>query len=306
MMISVIIPVYNAGEYFKKMLECVKRQSYQDMEVILIDDGSTDSSGAICDSIAKKDSRFYVVHQINSGVSAARNNGIKFANGDFITFLDADDEIPSNYIETLVNIQQKTHADIVVCDVVMVQNGEEISRFTHNDTVLNNLQALNFLLSRKKINSGPCAKLIKSKIIGFSRFPQLKVYEDILFIKEIFEKANRVAVTRGTEYRYIQNINGAMSQITKVPSEDIVEATKELVKYIEMHKNLSPECMYITLSHLFQYVQSITKFKDSNEQLFVNKARKLYRNYLKNILKCNAFPWKEKTLFVLFCIGIDI
>ena len=302
-MISVIIPVYNAGEYLKRMLDCVERQSYQDMEVIIVDDGSTDSSGIICDSVAKRDSRFYVVHQKNGGVSVARNNGIKFANGEFITFLDADDEIPSNYIETLVNTQQKTQADIVVCDVVMLQDKEAISRFSNKDAVLNNVQALNLLLSRKKINPGPCAKLIKSNIIGFSCFPLLKTYEDVLFIKDVFDKANRIAVTGQTEYRYIQNDNSAMHQIANIPSEDVIVATKELVMYIEMHKDLSPMCMYITLSHLFQYVKPIIKSQNLDEQLFVNKTRRFYRNHLKNILKCNVFPWKEKVL--LYCLALE-
>ena len=96
-----------------------------------------------------------------------------------------------------------------------------------------------------------------------------------------------------------------MHQITKIPSEDIIVATEELLKYIKNKKELSAECMYITLSHLFQYVLPVLKNNDESVKQFVNQVRKLYRKYLPNILKCRAFPWKEKVVFALFSVGIN-
>lgn len=304
-MVSIIIPIYNAEKSLPALIECILKQTYQNIEVIFINDGSKDNSYSICKKIVASDSRFSVLNQQNNGVSDARNNGLKKAKGEFITFIDADDKIPDYYIEELMDAQKKTKADIVACDVVMVIKGNESSRFTLEDTVLRNDEALELLLTRRNINSGPCAKLIKTEIIGETVFPKLKVYEDILFVKEIFSKANRIAVTNKTEYMYIQNTESAMHKTSKTPSEDIIVATEELARYIEANK-MSDECMYITLSHLFQYVQRMLKDSTSTARDFVKMSRKLYRKYMVNILKCKAFPWKEKVIFVMFCFGIVI
>ena len=185
-MISVIIPVYNAGNRLLYQLECMRRQIYTDFEVLLVDDGSTDGSGAICDAMAAHDARFRVIHQVNSGVSAARNHGMQLAEGSFLTFLDADDEIPADYLKVLSDVQRQTNADVVVCDVVIVQDGKEMRRFTTEDSLLSQTDALNLLLTREKINSGPCAKLMRRSILSEIQFPPLKAYEDIIFVKDVF------------------------------------------------------------------------------------------------------------------------
>ena len=303
-MISVIIPVYNAGNRLLYQLECVRQQVYTDFEVLLVDDGSTDGSGAICDAMAARDARFRVIYQVNSGVSAARNHGMQLAEGSFLTFLDADDEIPADYLKVLADVQRQTNADVVVCDVVIVQDGKEMRRFTTEDSLLSQTDALNLLLTREKINSGPCAKLMRRSILSEIQFPPLKAYEDIIFVKDVFNHAKKIAATEKTEYTYIQNPDSAMHQFAKTPSTDIVLATKELVDFIQKKGGLLPECLYITLSHLFQYVQGIGAAQSDSARLFVKHTRALFRQQLVQILRCSAFPWKEKVLFCLFAMGV--
>lgn len=113
--LSIIVPVYNVEKYICKCLDSILAQTFSDFEVILVDDGSTDASGKICDDYAKKDNRIVVIHRENGGLSAARNTGIKYANGAFIAFVDSDDYIAPNMYETLINVSKETGADIVKC-----------------------------------------------------------------------------------------------------------------------------------------------------------------------------------------------
>lgn len=297
--ITVIIPVYNAEPTLPGCVQAVLDQSHHHLELILVNDGSSDGSGALCDGFACADSRVQVLHQPNSGVSAARNRGLSMATGEFITFLDADDIVPPNYLEVLHDACRD--ADIAVCDVVSIQDGRELVRFTHPDGVLAQREALDFLLTRRKINSGPYAKLFRREVLAGLAFPSLKAYEDILFVREAFCRAERIAVTDRTEYRYIQNPAGAMSGFAKAPSTDIVRATGELLAFIDARTDLSPETFYITASHLMQYVLGAAGHRES--RAFLRESRRLYRRFLGPLLQCPAFPPKEKLVYLLFTCG---
>lgn len=295
--ISVIIPVYNAAATLPATVQAVLMQTYADLELILINDGSTDCSAAVCDSFT--DPRVRVFHQENRGVSAARNLGLSQATGEYITFLDADDIVPPDYLQVLRDACR--NADIAVCDVVSIQDGRELTRFTHPDAVLTQQEALDFLLTRRRINSGPCAKLFRREMLQGLTFPPLKAYEDILFVREAFCRADRIAVTDRTEYRYIQNPAGAMSGFFKAPSADIIRATDALLEFIGSRPELNPDCFYITASHLMQYAIPAAQNPDGKD--FVLQSRKLYRKYWWQLLNCSAFPWKEKITFSLFILG---
>lgn len=297
--ISVVIPVYNAEKTLSTCVEAILEQTYGDLELILVDDGSGDGSGALCDRIAATDSRVRVFHQMNQGVSAARNLGLAKANGEYITFLDADDIVPANYLEILCETCQ--NADIAICDVVSLCGEIELTRFTHQEGLLNQSEALELLLTRRKINSGPCAKLYRRSIVEGLKFPPLKAYEDILFVRDAFCRAEQIAVTDRTEYRYIQNPEGAMSSFGKAPSADIVRASESLLEFIGKRPDLSPKTFYITASHVMQYVQNAVTNPNGGE--FLHHARAFYRRYILQLLRCPAFPWKEKIVYSLFACG---
>lgn len=300
-MISIIIPIYNAERYLRRMLDSVLAQTYTDYECILVDDGSTDGSCHICKEYEDQDSRFFCFIQGDGGVSSARNRGLELAKGDYITFLDADDFIPENYLAELYLACE--NADIAVCDTVIYENGKETLRFTHESACLNGTEAVNFLLSRKHINSGPCSKLFKKEILKDLQFPPLKTYEDILFVLDAFTHAKKIAVTDKTAYHYIQNTNGAMSAMLKEPSADIIIATERILQFISERKNLQPECTYVTVSHLYQYALPLLASQNYVGSDFVKKTAKLTRKYMHLILSCKVIPWKEKMTFFLFSHG---
>lgn len=301
-MISIIIPIFNAEKELNRMLQSIQNQSVTEYEVIMIDDGSRDKSAEICKKFASHDTRFQYYYQENKGVSTARNNGLKKARGEYITFVDADDEIDSNYLEVLMNLCQ--HSDIVVCDVVVEYNGMEKKRFTGEDALLTKEEAINLLLNRKIINSGPCAKLFKRNIIGEVEFPVMKTYEDILFNLFVFSNAAIVTVTSKTQYHYIENSQGAMSSMSKAPSEDIIVASERIIQFIkERNGVIKPECLYVTISHLFQYVLSMVRGECEWDRTFIMKTKLLFKKYYLDILKCTAIPKKEKIVFICFVFG---
>ena len=297
--VSVIIPIYNAEDTLTSCVNGILEQTYGNLELILVDDGSADGSGALCDVYAAKDPRVVVYHQENRGVSAARNLGLSSCTGDYITFIDADDVIPPDYLEILVDTCRG--ADIALCDVVIAQNEREVTRFTLQQCVLDQLQALNYLLRRTGINSGPCAKLFRREIVLGITFPPLKASEDILFVQQAFCQAQRFAVTNRTEYRYIQNPQGAMEKFSKAPSMDIVLATDVLLQFIDKRKDLDPQAFYITVSHLMQYL--IDKVNEKESRQFVGCVRKVLRKYMIQILRCTAFSWKEKVVYIFAAWG---
>lgn len=301
-MISVIIPIYNAAMYLPEMLRCLSEQTERDLEIILVNDGSTDESADICLDAAQEDPRICYVYQENAGVSAARNHALAKASGDYIAFLDADDSIDSTYFERLLGTC--VSADIAVCDVsVETRSGRRLSIFSAGDQSLTALHAMELLLTRQKINSGPCGKMFRREIIADLQFPPLKAYEDILFVRDAFARANIVASTSQTAYHYYQNSGSAMDQQRKTPSLDVAAATADLLEYIVGHSELDPRCFYITVSHLYQYVLGLDRSTPKGKE-FVHAVRRLYRKFWTSIVKCPAFPWKEKILYLLFVSGL--
>ena len=301
-MISVIIPVYNAAKYLQEMLDSLLMQTERDLEIILINDGSTDASENICVTAAEHDSRIRYYYQENAGVSAARNQAMLWANGEYIAFLDADDRIDPNYFEQL--LQACADVDISVCDVTVEnRNGQPLFRFSAGERKLTSLEAMNLLLERRAINSGPYGKLFRREVVSELQFPALKAYEDILFVRDAFARAKQIESTDTVAYHYYQNAGSAMDRQKKAPSRDIITASADLLSYIVRHPELKPMCFYITVSHLYQYVLSLDDTVLESRQ-FKHEVRQLYRKYWMGIVKCKAFPWKEKILYLMFACGL--
>ena len=301
--ITIIIPLYNAEKYLSSTFDCLKKQSFTDFEVLLVNDGSIDNTERICQDAVQSDSRFRYVYQSNQGVSAARNQGLALSKGEFITFMDADDNLPNHYLEALYSAAVSQNCPVSVCDVVILTGSTEIRRFTLPPQQLTQTQALNYLLTRMHINSGPCAKLFRKDLLEGIVFPPLKAYEDILFVVDVFKKCDRVAATDHTEYRYIQNEGSAMSTFTKMPSCDIVAATQKLLAFLAERTELDSACFYTTISHLMQYVIPLAKGQGSEAAEFILAARNVFKEHRQNIFRCPAFPWKEKIVYLLATYG---
>ena len=219
MKISVIVPVYNAENYLSACLDSILSQTYQDFEIILIDDGAKDASGQICDAYAGKDPRIQVVHQENGGVSRARNRGLELATGELISFIDSDDTLEPDMYELLVRVMQEHNADISHCGYKHIV-GEEIRLVHDTKRVIpqNTQEALDCFVDGRLFGGGLWNKLYRRELLdGLSFREDLKNNEDILFNFEAFRRANRSVFADYPLYNYIARVG--TSAVFTIPSE---------------------------------------------------------------------------------------
>lgn len=217
--ISVIVPVYNAGKYLERSLTSICGQTYQNLEILLIDDGSTDDSLEQCLAWAKQDERIQVFHQENGGVSAARNKGLDEATGVYIMFVDADDRIETKMVEELYELAKAGQADVVTCEYVEEHEGNDSETSTNECTAQENIHVQE---AEDEITAGlqlllPWAvycKLYRKDVIGAIRFEAYKIAEDLLFNTEIIcsHKLERVVTVKKPMYYYFIHKNSAIRQ----------------------------------------------------------------------------------------------
>ena len=222
--ISIIIPVYNVEKYLVRCIESIINQSYSDFELILINDGSTDSSGKICDEYADKYPFIHAMHQKNLGTSAAKNTGIDwvFSNSTsaYFTFVDSDDAIKPNYLSTLYNYAQINDADIVSCKAIRVYNDNEtniaMSTFTKPNQsqrfYCGNEACIRLYKTTDDIPISPCAKLYKRYLFQNIRFPVGKIHEDQAIVPLLIYYANKVVAADDIIYCYCRNSNSIMGK----------------------------------------------------------------------------------------------
>lgn len=202
-LISVIIPVFNVESYLHQCVDSVLRQSYANIEIILVDDGSSDESALICDYYVNRDNRVKCIHKSNEGVSKARQTGLLNSSGYWILFVDSDDEIPNNSIETLVSEQCNfPNADIIIAGYQYVPK----SKFQHHyKKELTTGEELTKKYLKGEIHTGPVAKLIKKSIVSLEDFEipsEIKMGEDAIMNVRIAQRANGIAIIPNTVYYY--------------------------------------------------------------------------------------------------------
>lgn len=207
-MVSVIIPIYNVEKYIKECVDSVIRQTYQNIQIILVNDGSTDSCGRFCDEYAQKDVRIITIHKDNGGLSDARNAGLPLAEGKFILYLDGDDFLVPNAIETLVRTQEKTGGDIVLGNFYYTYSDHEVvaNAWHQTDMVLDNKKAMEALIDGR-IETFAWGKLIRKEIAEKHQFPKGKVFEDHYWTHFVFGDAEKIALVALPLVHYRQRGN---------------------------------------------------------------------------------------------------
>ncbi|MGM9846697.1 MAG: glycosyltransferase family 2 protein [Muribaculaceae bacterium] len=211
-LISIIIPVYNAEKYLCECIDSILRQQIDNWEIILVNDGSTDKSGEICDRYASKFKSIKVIHQKNSGQAAARNVGLDNAKGEFITFIDADDMISREYFSCMLLDMGVHKADIASVD--FTQNKDHILYREPGGWRLHIYSpkgAIKNLLYQQGLNSGVAGKLYLAEIFNGVRFVEGIIYEDLEIMPRIFEKAKRIIHLERDEYYYRKNSKSTLS-----------------------------------------------------------------------------------------------
>ena len=207
-MISIIVPVYNVKDYLHYAMESLFRQTYKDFEVILVNDGSTDDSGELCNHYAENHENIYVFHKKNGGLSDARNFGVEKASSDWIVFLDPDDYLEIDALELLVKIQKRYDADLISTKVKSTSTYEDYNSNHIKESDYNNLrvfskeEALELMLQDKIATVSACAKLYHKSILERAPFPIGKIYEDFYVVGEQLRLAERIVISPVVTYHY--------------------------------------------------------------------------------------------------------
>lgn len=233
-LISVIVPVYNVEKYVDACIESICRQSYTNLEILLIDDGSVDSSGQRCDIWAGKDKRIRVVHKTNGGLSDARNVGIGHASGELFSFVDSDDTISPDLITYLYHLLVTSGGEISICDPVHCYPNTQF-RFSSekNRKVFSNVEAIEEMLYQKSFLVSAWAKLFSRTLFDGIRFPEGKLFEDSAVMYRLFDRANLIAYGDAKLYGYMHRDNSITSKSFSTRDCDIIAISDEIVFYFE-------------------------------------------------------------------------
>lgn len=310
-LISVIVPVYNVEKYLNKCIDSIISQTYENLEILIVNDGSTDNSGKICEEYAKNDKRIKIIHQKNGGLSAARNTGIKNSTGEYIGFVDSDDWIDQEMYQTLYEILTAYDGDISACGITKVDNESEkiklrkpkVSQYTQSE----------YLKKYFKINSQSCEyyacnKLYKRTLLTNTQYPIGLTSEDVLGTYKAILHAGKVVATTQNYYHYRQNSQSITGSFSKKDFDlltiwdKVIEYTKENAPQYLDYAILNRKRINLTL--LYRIATSGAT-KQSSHNATINDLLKSLRQD-KNALISSPIPFTRKILIVMFCTNYKI
>ena len=243
--VSVIVPIYNVEKYLEDCIESIRNQDYSELEIILVDDGSPDRCGMICDEYAEQDSRIRVIHKTNGGLSDARNVGIDSSTGEYITCVDSDDLIDCRYVSRMMELMSE-EVDMVVCAPLLFSNEAELKNANSDSTevpdIFETVEALRELLSQHGYDFEPSAwgKLYRRSLFGSDlRFPVGKYYEDLALTYLLVDRSRKIVRTKEKLYFYRQRLTSQLNQQFNEKMLSILEIADEMQAYIlQTHPDL--------------------------------------------------------------------
>ncbi len=272
-LISVILPIYNVAAYLERCVESILSQTYGNLEIILVDDGSTDDCGKICDSYAKKDSRIVVIHKKNGGLSDARNAGIEIAKGEYITFVDSDDYVDTDYVEYLYKLVCRYQTKMSICShTVVYENGTILQKQTGEISCLNSEEVLERILYDEDIDLSAWAKLYHKSLFEDIQFPVGRLFEDAATTYRFVHKSQKIAIGLESKLYYMIRNNSISNCSFSRKKLDLITGTKEMAEFCETHyphlkKAGERRLIYAYMSTLSQLANSNTKDKESQKFL---------------------------------------
>lgn len=298
MLISVIVPVYNVEKYICKCLESIIDQTYKNIEIILVDDGSTDNSGSICDEYSYRNSKIKVIHKQNGGLSSARNEGLKSANGDFVTFIDSDDWVVTSYLEEMLLCQQKYDADIVQCNRWFE---DERCKKTEKVYLWNNIDAVNALWGEYYIPTvNSTCKLIRRTLFDNLRFTEGMIHEDEMIAHRLLYSINKMAFMDKDMYCVVRNPQSITRTAYSLKKLDILKAYEDRLLFF---KAVKEDKIYARVCYLYilEFNRHIKKVKENmpEEKNVIKALKKKFRKKLIRALISPKLTLKNKVSLLL-------
>lgn len=275
-LISIIIPVYNLEDYLERCLNSVLNQTYSNIEIIIVNDGSTDNSGKIIDEFAQKDSRIKVLHKKNTGVSDTRNKGLEIANGDYIGFVDGDDEVKENMYQKLLENLKENKADISHCGFEYITPTKKINfHGTGKKMIQSNHEALKSLMEGNIFEPSTWTKLFKKNVVANIRYPiDIKINEDLLFNIYAFRKAKTIYYEDISLYKYYDTVTPERKLFKESNLGDTIKVAatiKEIFKNSEL-KNVANNLYVGKLVNVFKHLLN------NRKSLQFKEVRSLLKN----------------------------
>ena len=307
-LVSIIVTIYNVEQFLDRCIDSVVKQTYKNLEIILVNDGSTDSSLEICKRWKNKDKRIILVNKKNGGLSDARNSGIDKSNGEFLYFLDSDDFIENNTIELMMKKMAEHNSEIVISNRYhYYDNGKKIIKFKmeKNDLILDTETSLFELNNFKYYDMSACSKLFKKDLFEQIRFPIKKLCEDFYVMYKILEKSKTIIYISTPLYYYYQR-EGSISK-NKNMNIDFVIAAKEQMEYLEEKYPKLKNCVRSTYASANMTVYN--QVLRAGGKVDRDKRKQLQREvkkYIKYVLKNENLILIKKIQSVLFIFNIHI
>lgn len=300
--ISIIVPVYNVENYLVRCIESILAQTFKEFELILVNDGSPDNCGKICDEYAQKDSRIRVIHKSNGGLSDARNSGIEISTGKYIGFVDSDDYIEPDMYEVLYNDIKKCNADIACCAYYICFKNERIGSPTSKGLkILSVEEAINML---PQISPGAWNKLYKKEIFEEIRYPVGKLNEDVFILMDLLERANKITFNPSAKYYYLQRQNSITKKGFNSKKWDCIDAWKKNLIYV---KNKYPkQIKVIEYKYFGAYIYILDQLIVSENYRSIaeyEKVNKFIKNNILNIILNSYIPIKRKISLIIYLLN---
>lgn len=278
-LITIIVPVYNTEKYLERCVNSIVNQTYDNLEIILVDDGSTDNSGKICDEYAEKDGRIKVIHKENGGVSSARNLGLNVCSGDYVGFVDSDDTIEPNMYEILYTNLIENNADISICKFAWVKNNCIKKEETNEIEIINANNAICFSLIGEKFAGQLCNKLFKREILKDIRFDtEIFVYEDLLVLIQYLLKSNKVVYSSICLYNYYLRETSAYHSPfneKQITAYNACLKINELLKNKQEYYKFKPYVDYAMINCNLYFLQKMVYDKIARKKHFKNVKKHL-------------------------------
>ncbi|WP_162609506.1 glycosyltransferase [Flavonifractor sp. An82] len=311
--LSIIVPVYNVEKYLGKCVDSLLNQFYKNLEIILVDDGSSDGCPHLCDLYAQKDSRIVVIHKKNGGLASARNTGLDNCSGEYIAFLDSDDWIDPEAYDKMLSFLLSAELDIVCCEISRVQNGKEIERyqFYKSGSILTGRDVTREILL-DKIGSHVVKAIYKKECWAGVRFPVGRLYEDIPVTFKVFAAAKNVGFIAEPFYKYRENDAGiTLSPKPIKPYHEFLGFKDHYDYALKEYPEIVDECLanaaMYAISTCFHYYseknQELREPSAHTEQFLKENKRQImaYRGFIKTRKIAISIFYFSKPLFKLMC-----
>lgn len=302
--IGILIPMYNSEKYIENCLKSVINQTYTNLEIIIINDGSTDKSLEICDKIICDDKRFKIYTRENRGVAFTRNELIKKCTSNYFIFLDSDDYIEKDYIKTLMQIIEKYDVDMVVSQIILYNKKKrDISVKTD---IIDNKEALKKLLYNHRITHGPICKLYKKEVFENIQFPNGKIYEDLGVMYKIIDKCKKIALTNYQGYNYVYNRNSITKSKFSNDEISMLKYGEQIFEYVikEYGEELLLPALNVLVEQSIELGLKIPLKKEYRNE--IGKVKGYIKTYRIKLLKSKeTYPRIKLLLFSSF-LGIRV